>query len=155
LGEVPGLGRPASSARLRSPKVGDRSDYRSQAFAITGSGVRDARFRCSPCSGFGVRHGPKSAVNDPAGQYDRLCAFLDRECGVDGDNTERVRRMTQTVDPALRRNRSDRLFDTADEATPTQRALLRHLLQRVQDSALPFSAADYPLPPGQGVPGEC
>jgi hypothetical protein len=67
---------------------------------------------------------------------------------VDGDNTQRVQRMIQTVDPALRRNRGDRLFDTADEATPTQRALFRHLLQRVQDPALPFSAADYPLPPG-------
>jgi hypothetical protein len=87
-------------------------------------------------------------VNDPADQCDRLCAFLDRECGVDGDRTQRVQRMIQTVEPALRRNRGDRLFDTADEATPTQRALFRHLLQRVGDPALPFSAADYPLPPG-------
>jgi hypothetical protein len=87
-------------------------------------------------------------VNDPADQCGRLCAFLDRECGVDGDNTQRVQRMVQAVNPALRRHRGDRLFDTADEATATQRALFRHLLQRIREPALPFSATDYSLPPG-------
>jgi hypothetical protein len=90
----------------------------------------------------------RELVNEPADQCDRLCTFLDRECGVDGDSAPRVARMIEAVDPALHRNRGDRLLDTAEEATPTQRALFRHLLQRVREPALPFSAADYALPPG-------
>jgi hypothetical protein len=70
--------------KRKPPTMRDRSDYRSQAFAITGSGVRHARvsvfamlrFRRSPWSGFGVRHGPKSAPTSARVVYRcYMCCF--------------------------------------------------------------------------------
>lgn len=87
-------------------------------------------------------------VNDPSAQCERLCAFLDRECGLGGDPSARLRRMVATVDPALRRNRAGRQFETSDDATSTQRDLFRHLLERVDKPNLPFSRAAFPMPPG-------
>lgn len=83
----------------------------------------------------------------PNEQCERLCAFLDAECGIaGGDNTDRdkLRRMIECVNPQLYRNRAT-AFSDVTQATPEQKALYDYLLRKVDDPAEPYDAARYPM----------
>lgn len=81
----------------------------------------------------------------PAAQCERLCAFLDRHCGGDDNRARRVQKMTDVVNPSLWRNRSEISLDEIDEATPAQRELYSHMLQRTREPTASFDRGQYPM----------
>lgn len=85
---------------------------------------------------------------DPETWCRRLSDVLDGCYGTDGLPADRVARMTAAVDPGLRRNRTSVPFAERPEATAEQKALYRFLQEKVEDPALPFDPALYPLYPG-------
>lgn len=81
----------------------------------------------------------------PTEQCERLCAFLDGHCGRSDDNAARVRKMAEVVNPSLWRNRSKVSLDDIEEATPAQRELFRHMLQRTHEPTASFDRSLYPM----------
>jgi hypothetical protein len=81
----------------------------------------------------------------PEAEAARLCEFLCRECGLPPE--DRAARMAAVVKPEERRFRSVS-FEDEPLATAEQKALYTFVRRKVDDPALPFVAADYPLHPG-------
>lgn len=87
-------------------------------------------------------------LQHPQEQCERLCRFLDRQCGIDGteeDRRERVRKMSRVVNPDLWRNRATVDLSEVPESTPTQRDLYQLLLAKVEDPGVEAEADRYPV----------
>ncbi len=84
-------------------------------------------------------------MRQPVEQCDRLARFLDHECGLEGTGRDTVRRMADSINPSLYRNRSTVAFADAPQATAAQIALFELLLRKVTNPAEPFDPAQYPL----------
>lgn len=83
----------------------------------------------------------------PLEQCDRYSRFLDTECHLgNGEPKDKVRRMAESINPNLYRNRSPQSFAEVPQATLEQVALYEYLLRKVDDPAEPFDPARYPLP---------
>jgi hypothetical protein len=86
-------------------------------------------------------------MRSPVEQCERLCAFLDAECGIGGIagiDRDKLRRMIECVNPQLYRNRAT-AFSDVPQATPEQKALYDYLLRKVDDPAEPYDPARYPM----------
>ncbi len=87
-------------------------------------------------------------IADPVEGCERLCTFLDNQCGTQHDRAGKIHTMAAAVNPNLRRNRSPATFFEAPMAAAEQKALYSFLRRKVTDPAEPFKAADFPIFPG-------
>lgn len=83
-------------------------------------------------------------LRSPVEQCERLCGFLDAECGISEPDRDKVRRMIECVKPELYRNRATD-FTEVPQATPEQKALYDFLLRKVDDPAEPYDPSLYPM----------
>lgn len=88
----------------------------------------------------------ESLLEDPAGQVERLRAFLDRQLEAQEGASERASAMLEAVEPGLWRNRGKVSFFDLPQVTAEQKSLLSHLQDRAADLQAPIDPARYPLP---------
>ena len=83
-------------------------------------------------------------LRSPLEQCERICRFLDAECGIAEFDREKLRKMADCVNPQLYRNRSTEFAEVA-QATPEQKALFEFLLRKVDDPREPYDSSRYPM----------
>ena len=87
-------------------------------------------------------------LQNPEEQCRRLARFLDAECGIVGEEDQRVEEMKKSVNPELWRNKSQIAFADVPEATDDQKALFELLHRKVDNPAEPFNVSRYQLTAG-------
>jgi hypothetical protein len=87
-------------------------------------------------------------TQDPETHCRRLAGFLDACYGTDGLPPDRVTRMTEAIDPQLRRCRGATPFDEREDVTAEQKALYRFLRTKVDDASYPYQPERYPMNAG-------
>lgn len=88
----------------------------------------------------------ESLIEKPEKECERLCKFLNEQCGIQADAQKKISSMLKAIDPQLRHHCSNELFKNL--ATEEQIRLYTFLKIKTDNPLLPFNPADYPLYPG-------
>lgn len=84
-------------------------------------------------------------IQHPTAECERLCAFLDQQCGITADPEHRIEAMNQAVNGTLRHYQTSAALLEAPTATQEQKDLYRLLRRKIENPAEPLHPADFPL----------
>jgi hypothetical protein len=87
-------------------------------------------------------------TQNPERECERLCRFLDEQCGADGDPSERIRRMTGQVTAGERHFNHPQSLAEVDTCAREQRALYDFLRVKTMYPHEAFNEDDFALYPG-------
>lgn len=86
-------------------------------------------------------------VESPQEQCQRLCAFLDGQCGLRDHADQRIVSMVEAIDQQLWRNRNDHMTVKDAQITAEQISLYHFLQKKIDHPMAPFDAHEYYLYP--------
>jgi len=87
-------------------------------------------------------------IREPLTHAARLHDFLNRECGIEEHDDQKIEVMAKTVNPKLWRTRHEIPFAQIPDATDEQKAQYEFVQRKIHDPSEPFEPAKYRMNPG-------